>query len=243
MVLDGAVSYIFIVTGNQMFIAINLWFPVTIKMFKKMGKYFLLILLASLIQYWYKHIPRVNYLVFNNLDTKRNQKFKYHILAHINLTKPCKNILKTLLTMLGENKNKMATNFGLESLLCMLIPLKHQYHASYISVLMISTGPPVQDQWNFRTSKFFCFCLELYENKLKNLIRTSKLQFWFWKLHLFFQYVNPPETRFMYFFFFPNVKSDISFYMYPWICQWSHIHQASYEKLIASHVSYLKFKS
>ena len=44
---------------------------------------------------------------------------------------------------------------------------------------MVRTGPPAQDQLNFvRTSKFQFF-LELNENKLKNLIWTSKLKFSF----------------------------------------------------------------
>jgi hypothetical protein len=36
---------------------------------------------------------------------------------------------------------------------------------------------------NFWTSKFFSFSLELYKNKLKNLIQTSKLKFSFRGLH------------------------------------------------------------
>jgi hypothetical protein len=48
------------------------------------------------------------------------------------------------------------------------------------SVLTISTGPLSQDQKNFVwTSKFFSFYLELYINKLRNLIQTSKFKFSF----------------------------------------------------------------
>ena len=44
-------------------------------------------------------------------------------------------------------------------------------------VLTMSTDPLAQYQWNFvRTRKFFNFYVELYENKFKNLIRTSKLK-------------------------------------------------------------------
>jgi len=88
MVLDGAVSYIFIVTGNQMFIVINIWFSVTIKMFKKMGNFILNIfswyhLFIYSVDINIFHVWNIYVLVFNNLDTKRNQKFKYHILVHI----------------------------------------------------------------------------------------------------------------------------------------------------------------
>jgi len=48
------------------------------------------------------------------------------------------------------------------------------------AVLTMSTSPPAQDQQNFvRTSKFFSFDLELYKNKFKNLIWTSKFKFSF----------------------------------------------------------------
>jgi hypothetical protein len=44
----------------------------------------------------------------------------------------------------------------------------------------MSTGPLAQDQQNFVwTSKFFSFYLELYKNKFKNFIRTSKFKFSF----------------------------------------------------------------
>ena len=47
-------------------------------------------------------------------------------------------------------------------------------------VLMISTDPPAQDQYNFvRTSQFYSFYLELNKNKFNNLIPTSKLKFSF----------------------------------------------------------------
>ena len=40
--------------------------------------------------------------------------------------------------------------------------------------------PPAQDQSNFvRTSQFFSFYLELYKNKFKKLIQTSKLKILF----------------------------------------------------------------
>jgi len=48
------------------------------------------------------------------------------------------------------------------------------------AVLTMSIGPPVQDQYNFvRISTFFSFYLKLYQNKFKNLIRTSKFKFSF----------------------------------------------------------------
>ena len=53
----------------------------------------------------------------------------------------------------------------------------------------MTTGPLAQDQLNFvRTSTFFRFHLELYKNKFKNLIRTSKFEFSFRGLlkYLFF---------------------------------------------------------
>ena len=54
------------------------------------------------------------------------------------------------------------------------------YRVFFFPVLIRSTGPPAQDQQNFLwTSKFFSSYLELYENKLKNLIRTSKFKFLF----------------------------------------------------------------
>jgi hypothetical protein len=41
-------------------------------------------------------------------------------------------------------------------------------------------SPPAQDQnFFFRTSKYFSFYLELYKNKFKNLILTSKFKFSF----------------------------------------------------------------
>jgi hypothetical protein len=40
-----------------------------------------------------------------------------------------------------------------------------------LTVPMMSTGPPPQNQQNFgRTSKIFIFYLELYKNEFKNLI-------------------------------------------------------------------------
>jgi len=51
---------------------------------------------------------------------------------------------------------------------------------TYKPVFMMSTGSPAQDQLNFvQTSKFFSFYLELYKNKFKNLIQTSKFKFSF----------------------------------------------------------------
>jgi hypothetical protein len=48
------------------------------------------------------------------------------------------------------------------------------------TVLMMSTSFLAQDQYNFVwTSKFFNFYLELYKNKFKNLIQTSKFKFSF----------------------------------------------------------------
>ena len=45
------------------------------------------------------------------------------------------------------------------------------------TVLMMSSGPPAKDQYNFvRTSKIFRFYLELYKNKFKNLNWTSKFK-------------------------------------------------------------------
>ena len=51
---------------------------------------------------------------------------------------------------------------------------------TYKPVLMMNTGSPAQDQFNFvQTSKYFSFSLELYKDKFKNLIQTSKFKFSF----------------------------------------------------------------
>jgi hypothetical protein len=54
-------------------------------------------------------------------------------------------------------------------------PLPH-----LIAVLTIRTDPLPQNEYNFiQTSKFFSFYLDIYKNKFKNLIHTSKFKFSF----------------------------------------------------------------
>ena len=63
-----------------------------------------------------------------------------------------------------------------------------------------STSPRVQDQQNcVRTSKFYSFYLELYKNKFKNLIRTSKFKFLFQGLQLTDLF---SDTGFLFYFEF-----------------------------------------
>jgi hypothetical protein len=72
--------------------------------------------------------------------------------------------------MLGETNNQFYLALGLG-------PQGHNY---FLTVLTMSTGSTALDQSNFVwTSKFFSFYLELYKNKLKNLIQTSKFKYSF----------------------------------------------------------------
>jgi hypothetical protein len=53
----------------------------------------------------------------------------------------------------------------------MIVPHLLQRLNNPVVVLMMSAGPPAQDQQNFvQTRKFFSFYLELVKNKFKNLI-------------------------------------------------------------------------
>ena len=59
---------------------------------------------------------------------------------------------------------------------------------------MINTSPPAQHQQNFvQTCKSFSFYLDIYKNKFKNLIWTSKFKFSFRGLYTF---VYSPGDRF-----------------------------------------------
>ena len=85
-------------------------------------------------------------------------------------------------------QNAYTGKLSLES--CKRIESDYGNNACYVAwlpvvrpVLTMSNGPPPQVQQSFvKTSTLFSLFSELYENKLKNLIPTSKLKFSFRRL-------------------------------------------------------------